>query len=93
MGTRMGSHMPQEMFTCGGEVRERTYSDEVAGVAVLFGGEVVEVSHVLVLGRETQKRANLHLLPGTQGREDVFSKLLGLGHESPGQGLWDVVGR
>lgn len=55
MGARLGSDMLQLMFTHWGEVRQRTYFDEVAGVDVLFGGEVVEVSHVLILGRETKK--------------------------------------
>lgn len=65
MGTGLGSHIAQEMFTCRG-VQERTYPDEVSGIAVLFGGEVVEISHVLILGRETQRRATFHLLPSTQ---------------------------
>lgn len=59
---------------CRGGVQDKTYSDEVAGIAVLFGGEVVEVSHVLILGRETQRRATFHLLPGSQGRDNVFTK-------------------
>lgn len=49
--------MLQLMFTHWGEVRQKTYFDEVAGIDVLFGGEVVEVSHVLILGRETQEQS------------------------------------
>lgn len=88
MGARLGSDMLQLMFTHWGEVRQRTYFDEVAGVNVLFGGEVVEVSHVLILGRETQKRAIFHPLPRTRGRGDTFVKPFHLLCELSRQALW-----
>lgn len=86
-GTGLGSDVLQSMFTHW-EVTQSTHFDEVAGVDVLFGGEVVEVSHVLILGRETQRRAISHPLPGTRGRGDTSMEPFHLVCELSRQGLW-----
>lgn len=60
----LGFFTPGDVHTVSRTCTDGTHSDEVAGVAVLLGGEVVEVSHVLVLGRETARRVTSCLLPG-----------------------------
>lgn len=68
--------------------KRRTYSDEVAGIAVFFGGEVVKVSHVLILGRHQEEHPSPSCLaPEGEGMPSRSPSL----REGDGRAGWGCV--